>query len=113
MSPIRKGAQPMMTVITRVTLRAGNEPEWDEAMRERLSAARERAGWVGGQMLIPLDGLNQRVIVGTWQTRADWEAWHEDGAFRETRARMEKLQDQPDQMEWFEVAIEAREAAGV
>ena len=103
----------MMTVITRVSLRPGNEPEWDEAMRERLAAARDQGGWVGGQMLIPLEGLNQRVIVGTWQTRADWEAWHKDAAFQDTRQRMEKLQAEPDQMEWFEVAIEAREATGV
>jgi heme-degrading monooxygenase HmoA len=112
-SPIRKVEQAMMTVITRVSLKTGSEPEWDEAMRERLGAAREQAGWVGGQMLIPLDGLNQRIIVGTWMTRGDWEAWHEDPAFQGTRQRIEKLQDQPDQMEWFEVAIEAREATGV
>jgi len=103
----------MMTVITRVTLRAGTELEWDEAMRERLGAARAQAGWIGGQMLIPLDGLNQRVIVGTWETRADWAAWHEDPAFQATRARMEELQEETDQLEWFEVAIEAREATGV
>jgi heme-degrading monooxygenase HmoA len=103
----------MMTVITRVTLTPGSEPEWDQAMRERLVAAPDQPGWIGGQMLIPLDGLNQRVIVGTWESRADWEAWHEDAAFQETRLRMEELQEQPDQLEWFEVAIEAREATGV
>jgi len=103
----------MMTVITRVSLKAGSAPEWDEAMRRRLSAAPGQPGWIGGQMLIPLDGLNERIIVGTWETRADWEAWHNDPAFQETRERMEELQDQPDQLEWFEVAIEAREATGV
>jgi heme-degrading monooxygenase HmoA len=103
----------MMTVMTRVTLKPGTEPEWDEAMRERLGAARDQAGWVGGQMLIPLDRLNERIIVGTWNTRADWEAWHEDPAFQETRQRLEELQVQPDEMDWYEVAIEAREATGV
>lgn len=103
----------MMTVITRVSLKVGSEPEWDKAMQDRLDAARKQAGWVGGQMLIPLDGLNQRVIVGTWTTRADWEAWHEDPAFQETRQRMEELQDAPDRMEWFEVAIDPRERTGV
>jgi heme-degrading monooxygenase HmoA len=104
----------MMTVITRVSLKPGTEPEWDEAMRQRLGAARAQPGWVGGQMLIPLEeGLNQRIIVGTWETRADWAAWHDDPAFQETRQRMEELQDQPDEMEWFEVSIEAREATGV
>ena len=103
----------MMTVITRVSLKPGREPEWDEAMRERLAAAQDQTGWVGGQMLIPLEGLNQRVIVGTWMSRADWEAWHEDPAFKDTRQRLEELQDKPDEMEWFEVAIEAREAKGL
>jgi hypothetical protein len=34
-------------------------------MRERLFAARERQGWLGGQLLIPLEPLDQRLIVGT------------------------------------------------
>jgi heme-degrading monooxygenase HmoA len=104
----------MMTVITRVSLKAGREPEWDEAMRERLAtASQDRPGWVGGQMLIPENGANQRVIVGTWNSRADWEAWHDDPAFKDTRQKLEELQDKPDQMEWFEVSIEAREAKGL
>jgi heme-degrading monooxygenase HmoA len=93
----------MMTVITQVALKPGSEPEWDQAMRDRLAAAPGQPGWVGGQMLIPLDGLDRRVIVGTWTTRADWEAWHEDPAFQKTRQRMEGLQAQPSEMEWFEV----------
>jgi heme-degrading monooxygenase HmoA len=103
----------MMTVITRVSLRSGNEPEWDEAMRKRLANVQDQPGWVGGQMLMPLEGPNQRVIVGTWKSRADWEAWHDDPAFKETRERLEELQDRPDEMEWFEVSIEAREAKGL
>jgi heme-degrading monooxygenase HmoA len=101
----------MMTVMTHVTLRPGSEPEWDSAMRDRLAAARGQPGWVGGQLLIPLDGLNRRVIVGTWVTRADWEAWHEDPAFLETRQRMEGLQEGPSEMTWYEVVTEAREPA--
>jgi len=103
----------MMTVITRVSLKPGCEPEWDETMRQRLSAAHDQSGWISGQMLMPLDGLDQRVIVGTWKTRADWEAWHEDPAFKETRDRLEKLQKKSDDMEWFEVAIESRETTAV
>ena len=101
----------MMTVITRVELSAGSETEWDEAMRERLKAAHGQTGWVGGQFLVSADQPSQRVIVGTWQSRADWEAWHDDPAFKETRERLEGLQQGPDQMEWFEVITEGREGA--
>jgi heme-degrading monooxygenase HmoA len=44
-------------------------------MRTRLSAARKASGWVGGQLLRPADKPDRRVIVGTWRTRANWEAW--------------------------------------
>jgi heme-degrading monooxygenase HmoA len=98
----------MMTVITEVMLKSGSEPEWDAAMRDRLTAAHGRPGWVGGQLLIPLDGQNRRVVVGTWRSRADWQAWHEDQAFTETRARMEGLQDGESAMAWHEVVIEER-----
>lgn len=98
----------MMTVITEVTLKSGAEPEWDAAMRDRLTAARGRPGWVGGQLLIPLDKQNKRVVVGTWRSRADWQAWHEDRAFAETRGRMEGLQEGESAMTWHEVVVEER-----
>jgi heme-degrading monooxygenase HmoA len=98
----------MMTVITEVTLEPGSEPEWDAAMRDRLTAARGRPGWVSGQLLIPLDSQNKRVVVGTWQSRADWQAWHEDETFAETRARMEGLQKGGGATTWHEVVVDAR-----
>ena len=98
----------MMTIVTRVTLKVGTEPEWDAAMRERLEAAKDQPGWIGGQLVIPLDRLDQRVIIGTWQTRADWEAWHTDEAFTETRKRLEGLESSPSEQWWHEVILEVR-----
>jgi len=98
----------VMTVVTQVALKSGCEPEWDAAMRDRLSAARGRPGWVGGQLLIPLDGHNKRSVIGTWESRADWEAWHQDEAFAETRNRMDGLQEGRSEMAWYEVVTEAR-----
>jgi heme-degrading monooxygenase HmoA len=98
----------MMTIITHVTLRQGAEPEWDAAMRQRMMAARDQPGWIGGQILLPLDGLNRRVIIGTWQTRAHWETWHADAAFAETRRRLAGLEVSPREDEWYEVVEEIR-----
>ena len=98
----------MMTVVTHVTLKAGCEPEWDAAMRERLAAAKGRRGWVGGQLLIPLNEPNRRAVVGTWESRADWEAWHEDERFLESRERMDGLQEDRSEMFWYEVVTEGR-----
>ena len=98
----------MMTIVTHVTLKEGSEPDWDAAMRERLAAAGARTGWIGGQLLMPLDKLNRRVIVGTWQTRADWEAWHQDPAFEQTRQRMQGLETGEAEHWWHEVLDDVR-----
>ena len=97
----------MMTIVTHVTLKEGSEPEWDATMRARLAAVRGRPGWICTQLLIPSDGLNKRVIIGTWHTRADWEAWHQDPAFAETRTRLNGLEAAPRQEWWHEVMLDA------
>ena len=48
------------------------------------------------------------MVVGTWESRADWEAWHEDSTFAETRARMDGLQEGRSEMVWYEVVTEGR-----
>ena len=98
----------MMTIVTVVTLREGSEPEWDAAMRERLEAAKGQPGWIGGQLIMPVDALNQRGIIGTWDTRAHWESWHNDPAFTETRQRLEGLQVGEAQTHWYEVLTDER-----
>ena len=100
----------MMTIVTRVTLKPGSEPQWDAAMRERLAAAPQHRGWISGQLVRPVDASNERVIIGTWQSRADWEAWHTDPKFRETRTRLDGLETKPAEEWWHEVVADQRAA---
>jgi heme-degrading monooxygenase HmoA len=98
----------MMTIVTHVHLREGAGRDWDAAMRTRLSAARKQSGWVGGQLLQPADKPDRRVIVGTWRARADWEAWHQDPQFAETRRRLDGLESGPAEHWWHEVVLDVR-----
>jgi heme-degrading monooxygenase HmoA len=98
----------MLTVITRLTLRDGAEEEWDTTMNDRMKAAESRPGWIGGQLLKPLDEPSVRVIVGTWEMRSHWEDWHDDEAFRETRQRLEGLQAGPAEVTWHEAVLDRR-----
>ena len=98
----------MMTIVTHIKLKPGAEPEWDAAMRERMIAARDQPGWIGGQLMIPLDGLDRRLIVGTWQTRAHWEAWHNDPTFEATRDRLQGLEAGSPEHWWHEVIEDIR-----
>ena len=100
----------MMTIVTHVHLKEGVGREWDGAMRARLSAARKRPGWVGGQLLRQSDKPDRRVIVGTWMTRADWEAWHHDRRFAATRGRLDGLESGPAEHWWHDVVLDVRKS---
>ena len=98
----------MKTIVTHVHLKPGAGRDWDAVMRRRLSAARGRPGWVGGQLLRPVDKEDQRVIVGTWRTRADWDGWHHDPTFAETRQRLDGLESVPAEHWWHDVVQDVR-----
>jgi len=101
----------MMTIVTHIELKPGTASEWDRAMHARLRAAEGRPGWVSGQLLRPVDKPNARVIVGTWESRDAWAAWHKDAAFCETRTRLDGLEAGPAQEWWHEVVEERGLAA--
>ncbi|GBD16304.1 hypothetical protein HRbin26_01199 [bacterium HR26] len=93
----------MMTVITEVTIEPGQEPQWDRAFQERIDDVRNQPGWIEVQLLIPVDAPNKRVVVGTWRSRADWEAWHETEVFKKTKEIMDAVEQQKGEDRWFEV----------
>jgi heme-degrading monooxygenase HmoA len=95
----------MVTVMTHVPLKEGAEREWDSVMLERMNAAKKQPGWIGGQLLRSPNG---RVIVGTWQSRADWEKWHRAPEFAETRRQLDGLADGPADPGWHEVVAAVR-----
>ena len=96
----------MVTIVTEVGLKQGAERKWDEIMLERMSAAKDQPGWVGGQLLRPADDPGRRVIVGTWRSRDDWQTWHSAPGFRETRAQLDELVRGPEEHTWHDVVIE-------
>src|SRR5262245_35232174 len=96
----------MVTIVTEIGLKDGAGGEWDALMRERMAAAKDQPGWVGGQLLRPAEDPGRRVIVGTWRSRDDWHAWHTAPAFRETRAQLDALVRGPEEHAWHDVVIE-------
>lgn len=99
-----------MTVLTTSRLRPGGEDQWDAAMRERFESAQRMSGWISGQLLTPEDDSQSRVIVGTWNSREDWMAWHDDPGFLDKRAVLEDLESEPNVTRWCNVVADARAA---
>lgn len=97
----------MMTIVSETSIEPGQEPAWDQAYRERIEDAPNQEGWISMQLLIPLDAPNKRLVVGTWRSRADWEAWHGTEVFQRSREQMDAIQQTPGPERWFEVVAAA------
>jgi heme-degrading monooxygenase HmoA len=93
----------MMTIITEATIEAGNEAQWDAAFAERLRAAQEQPGWLATQVLIPEAAPQQRVIVGTGESREAWARWHQADPFRRTRQQLDAADQSGGRERWFTV----------
>ncbi len=96
----------MMTIVTHVRIKPGQAPAWDAIFRERVPAAKGQPGFVGVQVCTPIDKMNERMIIGTWETRADWEAWHNTEAFQQTRRQLEEPEAKTRGEWWHEVILE-------
>jgi len=95
----------MMTIVTHLRIKEGHEPAWDAAMRDRIAAAKQHPGFVAVQLCIPAEAMNERLIIGTWETRSDWESWHSTAEFQETRARLEEPDSKTRREWWHEVVL--------
>jgi heme-degrading monooxygenase HmoA len=93
----------MEAVITRVVVNRDAASEWETVMRERMTAAESADGWIGGSIVTPEDEADARVILGLWETRAAWQQWHEDPAFRDTAERLSGLETDAGTATWHEV----------
>jgi heme-degrading monooxygenase HmoA len=98
----------MVTVVTRVRIKNGREAEWDDVFAKRVQAARDQPGFEFVQLCRPDGSPGERVIVGTWQTQGDWNSWHHDPAFLETRKELEEIDQESTQSDWYEVVVEER-----
>jgi heme-degrading monooxygenase HmoA len=101
----------MLTLITDIDLKESAEQRWDAIMRKRMMAVKTQPGWIGGQLLRSDDKPPRRVIVGTWRGRADWEKWHRDPQFVETRQELDQLVSGPERHRWHQVVLDVRKAA--
>lgn len=93
----------MMTVITTVQVKESREADWDSIMGQRLASAAGHDGFVDARILHPVEVRSGRVIFGTWESQADWEAWHTDPSFVEDRSRLDALQESDGETTWYEV----------
>jgi heme-degrading monooxygenase HmoA len=94
-------------VVGRFQLIRGKEDQWDAAFRERVEEARDFDGWRGAAAWIPAGDDSQRVVVGRWVQRQDYENWTLSSSYSRTKELLDACQAGPPEIEWFAPAFVA------
>jgi heme-degrading monooxygenase HmoA len=81
----------MVRVIIERQLAAGREAEFHQAMRELRSEAVRTPGYISGETLSDADDRRHCIIISTWRSRQDWDAWSRSVARRQTIDRIRGL----------------------
>ncbi|HLK12170.1 MAG TPA: antibiotic biosynthesis monooxygenase family protein [Candidatus Binatia bacterium] len=86
----------MIRVLIERWLRPGAEEAFDREMRALRREAVHRAGYISGETLRDAADRRHLLVLSTWRSREDWEAWRGSSARADIDARIMPCLAQPE-----------------
>ena len=102
MKPVRKGGIMLVKILIRRRFKEGKTKEVLALLNQFRTGAMGQPGYVSGETLVdPLDPL-KLLVIGTWQSLEQWEAWREHPTRQNFESVLEIYQEGPTEYEtWF------------
>ncbi len=81
----------MIRIIIERILADGLESHYEEAARAALIQTMSQPGFISGESLCDIDRPNRRIVLGTWRSRREWDAWFSSTERRDCMARIRPM----------------------
>lgn len=75
-----------------------------EALRELRHEAIKKPGYISGETLRNIDDPNHYVVISSWQSREDWDAWCQSEERLRTDEQLRAVLTEPEKITVFEMA---------
>jgi len=72
-------------------IKTGSEIKIHQLLLQLRSKAMQAKGYISGETLRALDNPNKFLVISTWNSLAEWEAWDRDPARQEIQVEIDKL----------------------
>src|SRR5512134_2225889 len=102
MRPVPSGGVTMIRVLIERRLAEGVEEDLQRAMREMRREAIHVPGYLSGETLRSVSDPNRYVIISSWRSLADWEAWSKSEPRQRIEERIGPLLAEPERLMVFE-----------
>lgn len=92
----------MIRVLIERRLAEGVEEDLQRAMREMRREAIHVPGYLSGETLRSIADPNRYVIISSWRSKQEWEAWSRSETRKRIEARIAPLLAEPERLMVFE-----------
>ncbi len=77
----------MFVVCNRIAIHPNHVEAFEERFRTRAGLVDTMPGFVAFQLLRPLKSSDSYMVMVTWESKADYQAWMKSQAFKDGHAR--------------------------
>ncbi len=91
----------LVKVFIKRRIKSGKEMEVFSLLKKLRFNAMNQKGYISGESLVGAEDAQTVMVIGTWQSREDWDAWKGDEKRKELDAKLEELQESPTEYESF------------
>jgi heme-degrading monooxygenase HmoA len=100
----------MFIVMNRISVNTDYAEQFEERFRTRAGEVDKMPGFIRNQILRPENPNTPYIVLTTWQSKQDFEAWVNSDAFQKGHARSGSLPREAfrgrSQLESFEVILD-------
>jgi heme-degrading monooxygenase HmoA len=89
-------------IIIERKIKAGKDTEYAGLMREMRAKAMLAKGYISGETLRAHDDPNLYVVISTWKSLDDWNAWTSSTVRNELVDKMNAILEQPTVIRVFD-----------
>lgn len=91
----------MIKVLLERTIKGKNVSEIVRLLRQLRVKAMQQPGYISGETLHAVDDPNYYLVISTWESLADWEAWYQNPERRKLQEELDKYLEVPTKMRVF------------
>lgn len=91
----------MIKVLMERTIKGKNVSEIVRLLRQLRIKAMQQPGYISGETLHAIDDPNYYLVISTWESLADWEAWYKNPERQQLQAELDKYLEVPTKMRIF------------
>ena len=73
----------------------GKDRQAFSLLKKLRSSAMNHPGYISGETLVRTEDPQELVVISTWQSLEDWEAWRESDERKALEASMLEIQTEP------------------